>query len=231
MLFTSDLVSTPLVLAALYLGLLMHVGGALRVLQGQTLPASLSLRKLFLVSCLVSTVLRVVAFVSLGVINLVSMRPGRPADLDLSSPETLDLLEKSELVLFDLPDFCFVSAYLLLLIKWADAFLFSRKHWFSSQRYRRLFVFSFVVFNALLYSSQVGLYALLFFPSVDQNLLANAIYCTLAAVNFVIPLLWLSAFIVLSIQVHPHSKYNASHSSSSRGSRTPPSRPLDGTSR
>lgn len=203
MLLVSDLVLAPLVLALLFLGLLVHVSRAIAELRRQSLAhsSSLSLRKLFLLSCLVSSVLRVVAFLSLGVINLNSKPSTTATDLPSSDPYTRNFFEKGELVLFDLPDFCFVSAYLLLLIKWADAFLCSRKHWFNAQRYRRLFVLSFVVFNALLYASQVSLYALLFLPSVDQDALAAAIYCTLAAVNFFIPLLWLVAFVALSIQV------------------------------
>ena len=37
--------------------------------------------------------------------------------------------EKSSIVLLDLPDFCFISAYVLLLIVWAEAILSSRRHW------------------------------------------------------------------------------------------------------
>lgn len=42
------------------------------------------------------------------------------------------------LVLFDLPDFMIISAYVLLALVWAEAFIQSRNHWLSVKHFRRL---------------------------------------------------------------------------------------------
>lgn len=41
------------------------------------------------------------------------------------------------LVLFDLPDFMIISAYVLLALVWAEAFIQSRSHWLSVKHFRR----------------------------------------------------------------------------------------------
>ncbi|KAG2815282.1 hypothetical protein PC116_g17262 [Phytophthora cactorum] len=51
--------------------------------------------------------------------------------------EELDFYNKVVAVLFNLPDFLFVSSYLLLVLVWAEAFQSSRRHWFSAAVFRR----------------------------------------------------------------------------------------------
>jgi hypothetical protein len=197
MLVTSDLKSTAIVVAALYSILLAYV--AIGFSHLQRMSSVLNLRKLFAISCMLSCILRIIAFASMASINFAA----HIDDDTIASHETVMsvFLEKTELILFDLPDFCFISAYLLLLIKWAEAFLLSRTHWLDSRSFRRAFMKAFVVFNVLLYSTQLCLCALLFVPTVNQQLLASAIYFTLAVINFGVPLLWVFTFVVLSFQV------------------------------
>lgn len=102
-------------------------------------------------------------------------------DVKVSSYDaTEEFFQKAELVLFDLPDFCCISAYVLLLVVWSEAYLKSRSHWLSSLQFKRNWMQGYLVFNILLYSSQVALYAFLFIPSVNQNILSNMIYVALA---------------------------------------------------
>jgi hypothetical protein len=197
MLLTADIVSTPLVLAAIYSCLVVYVALTLAALKHGSPMASL--RSLFTVSCLAAAALRVISFASLGAINYYARTDDDRISRD--SPG-YSFLEKSLLVLFDLPDFCCVSAYLLLLLKWTDVFLHSRKHWLNSLAYKRLFVGVYLVLNTLLYAAQIALYSLLFVPSVNQEVLAAAIYYTLAAINLAVPALWVITFLVLSLQVN-----------------------------
>lgn len=53
------------------------------------------------------------------------------------------------LVLFDLPDFVFISAYVLLALVWAEAFVQSRSHWLSVKEFRRCVVLVCWVFGWL----------------------------------------------------------------------------------
>lgn len=46
-------------------------------------------------------------------------------------------LLQAVLVLFDLPDFMIISAYVLLALVWAEAFIQSRSHWLSVKQFRR----------------------------------------------------------------------------------------------
>lgn len=116
----------------------------------------------------------------------------------VNSPTT-EFFQKASLVLFDLPDFCCTSAYVLLLVVWAEAILAARRHWLSSISFRRLWLQCFVIFNILLYAVQVSLYSLLFIPSIDQAALTSLIYLTLTTINLALPLLWLCFYFYLSI--------------------------------
>ena len=44
----------------------------------------------------------------------------------------------------------------------------SRRHWLSSFEFRRLWILGYLVFNTLLYLTQVSLYSLMFLPSINQ---------------------------------------------------------------
>jgi hypothetical protein len=196
MLLTTDVVSAPLILAGCYLLLTAYISLRLHLLLQVT--QHISLRKLFTVSVLTSSILRMVAFISLASINFAC---GTDDDGIKRDAVMYMFLEKALLVLFDLPDFCFISAYLLLLIEWAETFLLSRQHWLDASYYRKLFIISYIVFNAIMYLCQMSLYSMLFVAAVNQDMLAVAIYYSLAVVNIVLPALWATAYLCLSFQV------------------------------
>ncbi|KAK1948102.1 hypothetical protein P3T76_000392 [Phytophthora citrophthora] len=100
----------------------------------------------------------------------------------------LDFYNKVVAVLFNLPDFLFVSSYLLLVLVWAETFqsvrdgnwfgvgsqcltmftyLQSRRHWFSAAVFRRKWMIFYLVFNGGLYLTQLVLYASLFLYDKD----------------------------------------------------------------
>ena len=115
--------------------------------------------------------------------------------------EVEDFYYKASLVQFDLPDFCFVSAYVLLLIVWAEAILQSRRHWLSSSSFKRMWILGYMIFNILLYSTQASLYSLLFVPQINQRILGDFIYLTLTTISFGVPLLWICCYLYLSFAV------------------------------
>lgn len=165
-------------------------------------------KKMFVVTCFAVTVLRFVSFASMTALNYhnFGLLPGggtqeqqQGDDGDAASRHSKSLYDKLSIVLFDLPDFCCVSAYVLLLVVWAEAYLKSRRHWLSTSSYRRRWITSYFIFNAVLYTVQVGLCLLLLVPSIDTTWLTFWLYTTLTAFNLCLPVGWLLGFLYLTI--------------------------------
>jgi hypothetical protein len=172
----------------------------------------LNTRKLFAMTCLLTSILRCMSFSSMALlcIGRVDFSMDNNNNLfqndDNKDSNDYTFFEKSLIVLFDFPDFCYVSAYVLLLIIWAETYLKSRRHWLSSFKYRKFWMLSYFVFNIILYGCQFAFYSLLFIPSVDNNVLMNLIYLTLAAFSIFLPLTWFTLYFFLAIQVKFLSK-------------------------
>ena len=91
----------------------------------------LNTRKLFVMCCFLCCVLRVMSFAALAAMNLCKI-DFHMADDDKNDDEN-DVTEsdsvffdKALLVLYNFPDFSIVSAYVLLCVIWAEAFLLVR---------------------------------------------------------------------------------------------------------
>lgn len=195
------LVIPSLILAFIYL--LLSLYGIRGLLLLNKVTHGLNTKKLFVMNCLLASFLRFLSFLSMAIFNYleisISLEPGTSGtDEDQSKLE--QFFYKASIVQFDLPDFCFVSAYVLLLVVWAEAILQSRRHWLSSYSFRRIWILGYFFFNILLYTVQVSLYSLLFFPNVDQRLLGDFIYLTLTVISIGVPILWLLCYMYLSIQ-------------------------------
>lgn len=116
-LVVQGLIAGPLVLAALYLILSMYCCRCL--VWTHAVSPRLSVRKVFAMNCLLTSVLRVMSFTSIAVIAW--MEYGGSDDDNPSA--THDFYEKALVVLFDFPDFSVVSAYVLLFLVWCEAFV------------------------------------------------------------------------------------------------------------
>ena len=150
-------------------------------------------KKLFVVACLVVCILRVISFTSITIINYNFT--GR-LDEAISGPASLS--DKVNIVLFDLPDFFCVSAYVLLLVVWAEAYLKSRQHWLSTATFRHYWMLGYAVFNVNLYAVQIALYSMMFVPSIDPAYLSVWIYAVLTTINLCLPLIWAAGFLYLT---------------------------------
>jgi len=196
------LVIPSLILAFIYF--VLSIYGVRGLLLLNKVTHGLNTKKLFVMNCLLASFLRFLSFTSMAVFNYfeitISLQPGGSSGTDEDQSKLEQFFYKASLVQFDLPDFCFVSAYVLLLIVWAEAILQSRRHWLSSYSFRRIWILSYFFFNILLYSVQVSLYSLLFFPKVDQRLLGDFIYLTLTVISIGVPVLWLLCYLYLLIQ-------------------------------
>eukprot|EP01038_Epipyxis_sp_PR26KG_P009630 gene9630-12966_t len=199
-----DLTIATIALACMYVCLSFYVGKKLLWLQNTGGTPDLNTRKLFVMTCLLTSILRFMSFASMAVLDLnrvhYSVHSSGPQQKDDDSSRNEQFFEKSLLVLFDFPDFCCISAYILLMVVWGEAYLKSRRHWLSSIKFRRVWILGYLIFNVLLYASQISLYSLLFLPAIDKDVLINLIYLTQTGFNLILPIIWLIVFIYLSIQ-------------------------------
>eukprot|EP00602_Paraphysomonas_sp_CaronLab_P000433 CAMPEP_0185018308 /NCGR_PEP_ID=MMETSP1103-20130426/1072_1 /TAXON_ID=36769 /ORGANISM="Paraphysomonas bandaiensis, Strain Caron Lab Isolate" /LENGTH=324 /DNA_ID=CAMNT_0027548073 /DNA_START=252 /DNA_END=1223 /DNA_ORIENTATION=+ len=143
------------------------------------------------------------SFASITAFNVgeIDMSSSLGGEDDISNDDNQDeFFNKAMLVLFDFPDFSIISAYMLMAVVWAEAFMQSRRHWMSAVKFRRVWLLGYLIFNTMLYSVQVALYSLLFLPAVDKTIMTDLIYLTLTAINLVLPLMWLAMYFYLCIQ-------------------------------
>ncbi|TFJ81404.1 hypothetical protein NSK_007365 [Nannochloropsis salina CCMP1776] len=206
MLILDGLGVTPFILALLYLATTALISSRLRNLH--TRHPEMNTTKLFVLSVLLSCGMRCLSFIALGAFSVQSIAIDNDASGRASSPSSswsstqdpdTQFYEKALLILFNLPDFVFVSAYVLLALVWAEAFIQSRSHWLSIKQFRRMWLLSYLVFNACLYLGQLVLYTLLFLPHGNQDFLSKIIFLTLCVINFSLPIILLLLFFYLSI--------------------------------
>ncbi|CAM9193138.1 unnamed protein product [Ascophyllum nodosum] len=185
----AQLGAAPVMLSLLYGATFLHALGKLRMLHRSS--RSLGAKKLFTMSILLSCLTRTMGFVTIGALNLQSVRfadEGSPKSSWRDDAEER-FYERTIMVLFDLPDFMIISAYTLLAVVWAEAYLQSRRHWLSARVYKRQLLLGYMIFNAALYAGQLVLYSLLFLPYFSKSGLLSVIYLFLTTVNLLLPLL------------------------------------------
>lgn len=197
-LIVQGLIAGPLALSALYF--LLSVYCCLCLVNSHSVSPRLSIRKVFIMNCFLTSVLRVMSFGSIAVVAWMGYGAGEETD-DLESSPTQDFYEKALVVLFDFPDFSIISAYVLLFLVWSEAFMQARHHWLNTGAMQKIMLLGYLVFNILLYSVQVALYSLLFFPAINKTVLSELIYLTLSGINFALPLVWLIVLMYLSLVV------------------------------
>ncbi|CAM9299921.1 unnamed protein product [Scytosiphon promiscuus] len=185
----AQLGAAPLMMSLLYGATFLHAVGKLRMLHGKS--HSLDTRKLFAMSVLLLCLTRTMGFATIGALNMQSVGFDGAASYRRSWTNDPDerFYEKTMLVLFDLPDFMIVSAYTLLAVVWAEAFLQSRRHWLSARVYKRQLLLGYMIFNSALYAGQLVLYTLLFLPSFNKSGVLSLIYIFITSVNLLLPLL------------------------------------------
>lgn len=200
------LTGASVTLAAIYVGVAVYTVKQLIWLHKNS-STGLNTRKLFVMTCLLTSVLRIMSFSSMAILDFanedfhIDPSSQQHTNDDGNDESNEDFFNGAFLVLFDFPDFCGISAYMLIILVWAEAYLRSRRHWLSNFRFRRNWMLIYFIFNTILYSSQVTLYSLLLVPLIDNKIELTLIYLTLATFNIGIPVCWSAAYLYLAIQV------------------------------
>jgi hypothetical protein len=104
-------------LGVVYLALSLHAYRRLKYLEKDS--SELNTRKLFVMSCFLCCVLRVMSFTSIVVLNFGYIN----VDDTLNSEDEDTFLGAAMLVLIDFPNYVIISAYMLVAVVWAEAFL------------------------------------------------------------------------------------------------------------
>ena len=202
MLGIAGLVGATLILSALYL--IMAVFAGKKLLYLHNVSPKLNTRKLFVMTCLLTCILRFMSFGAMTALNYQKLdRDPFIVDDDGDNEHlsrTDEFFDKASLALFDFPDYSAVSAYGLLLVVWCEAYLQSRRHWLPANKFKQSWMLWYFVFNIILYSMQLALYTLLFFPMIDEEVLSDCIFLAMSVMNFLLPIIWICTCWYLSFQ-------------------------------
>jgi len=102
-------------------------------------------------------------------------------------------------VLFDLPNCIVVSTYVLLTLVWAECFLEARFHTENAVYWKRRLLIGFMIFNTLLYATQLVLYACIFF-SGSNGVVRIILYAAITGINFTAVMLVLVFYVYLNMR-------------------------------
>lgn len=169
-----------------------------------------SILQLFVLSIGLGSIFRCMSFSTLCILDFQQIQSsGSRERLRQKSSDDLSFYNKIVAILFNMPDYLFVSSYLLLVLVWAESFQSSRRHWFSAQVFRRRWMIFYLIFNACLYSTQLILYALLIlFDDQDiytdpqghrLRLITGLIFYCLAAADLALPAIIFVSWIYLTL--------------------------------
>lgn len=102
-----------------------------------------------------------------------------------SQSDNQNFYDSSMTILFDLPNAIVVSTFVLLTLVWAECFLQSRFHTESMIKWKKRWLMGYTAFNSCLFSGQLTLYILIFWPGTDDSvrIVKGIIYAGMIATN------------------------------------------------
>lgn len=111
--------------------------------------------------------------------------------------------DSSMTVLFDLPNAIVISTYVLLTLVWAECSLLSRFHTESSIAWRKRWLLWYMIFNSLVYSTQIVVYILIFGVGGEEEsygvaIVRNVVNVAMAGVNLMAVFMVLLLFLYLN---------------------------------
>jgi hypothetical protein len=197
---TIDILTVALVSsAALYMVCFRLARHKLKVLN--RLQPQLTTKKLLILSVLLVSVLRIMTILGVAAMNIANVRAHYSLQPSSHSTgdKTQDFYDSAMTVLFDLPNCIVVSTYVLLTLVWAECFLESRFHTENAIYWKRRLLIFFMIFNTLLYATQLASYACIFF-SGPNTAVRTILYAAITGINFTAVVLVLSFYIYLNIR-------------------------------
>jgi len=167
-------------------------------------------KKLLVLSVGLVCIVRVMSFIGVGAMDLANIKanyalnPGKDDDNNSNAIENRNqaFYDGAMTVLFDLPNCIVVSTYVLLTLVWAECFLYSRLHTESTLKWRTRWMELYMIFNCLLYGTQIILYILIFWPgtSSSRKIARTILYVAMTGTNFIAVSLAFAGYIFLSVR-------------------------------
>lgn len=162
-----------------------------------TSPYTLDTKKLFVLSVFVNCVLRALSWIGIGLLCMSSIDMNSTS---LDRDKTMAFIATTVYVMFDLPNYIILSAYVLLGLVWSEFLVRSRKHWLSVIEYRQPWLIAYLVFNICLYSTQLVLYILVFFHAESSLRIIDALSITVSCMNYGLPVAFGAFWLYYSIK-------------------------------
>jgi len=128
------------------------------------------------------------SFVGVTAMDIANVRAHySPSPSKLAHDRIQRFYDASMTVLFDLPNTIVVSTYVLLTLVWSECFLQSRLHTESAIKWKTLWLVGYTIFNFLLYSTQLILYVLVFWPGTRSSsmIVKSVLYAAMTGINFI----------------------------------------------
>jgi Protein of unknown function (DUF1084) len=197
---TIDILTVALVASAtLYCICLQLARHKLKVLS--ELQPQMTTKKLLILSVLLVSVLRIMTILGVAAMNMANVRAHYSLQPSTRphGDKVQDFYDEAMTVLFDLPNCIVVSTYVLLTLVWAECFLEARFHTENSVYWKQQLLILFMIFNTLLYATQLVLYACVFFAG-SNALVRMMLYAAITGINFIAVVLVLSFYVYLNIR-------------------------------
>ena len=211
-----DLFTVCLLLASLLFGFTLILTKRKYDVLARSDP-TFDIKKLLVLSAGTVCFLRIMSFVGVIAMDVANVRAHytlNPASRSTSASSTKDASEPIErnqsfydssmTVLFDLPNAIVISTYVLLTLVWAECSLLSRFHTRSSVIWRKRWLLWYMIFNSLVYSTQIVLYILIFGAGGEEEsygvaIVRNVVNVAMAGINFAAVFLVLLLYLYLNV--------------------------------
>lgn len=212
---TLDFLTVALLLSSvLYLFCLILAKRKLAFLSRVSGP-ELSTKKLLVLSVGLVCAIRIMSFIGVAAMDIAnvrahySLKPTSSTDKQQgggsSSSSSTARMDRNQnfydaafTVMFDLPNVVVVSTFVLLTIVWAECFLQSRFHTESAAKWKMRWLTGYMLFNSLLYGTQIILYILVILP-ITAKVVRTVLYALSTTINFAAVVLVLVLYIYLSV--------------------------------
>jgi hypothetical protein len=160
----------------------------------------MSTKMLLVLSVGLVCLVRIMTLILVAAMNIANVR----AHYSLQpTSKNQGFYDKAMTVLFDLPNCIVVSTYVLLTLVWSECFLESRFHTESVVKWKKRWLLLYMIFNSMLYGTQLILYTCIFFAR-KSNVVRTIIYAAITGINFA------SVFLVLLLYLYLNVRFSVS---------------------
>jgi hypothetical protein len=161
----------------------------------------MSTKMLLVLSVGLVCVVRIMTLILVAAMNIANVRAhySLHPTTHQAQDKNQGFYDKAMTVLFDLPNCIVVSTYVLLTLVWAECFLESRFHTESVVQWKKTWLIGYMVFNSVLYATQLVLYTCIFFAH-KNNVVRTILYAAITGISFASVLLVLLLYLYVNVR-------------------------------